>query len=310
VLLSLVDLAAEGALDALLVGQDDAAEFGWTRRDLRVVASAIRDRDTGDRAWVTYGTDELAARLLARAVMMARGATPRVQVVYSYPENVHAVPRYEGQALDLTVTSHITTAGCRRVTSDPDLLMFVHNFPDAQEEAPHQRPYDRRTLDAFFESLGRAAAAGTPRGLADLRYSNGADRILVGRLLEAPRAYGIRAYGGWNTASNALGLALAQALLATEDTGRAFTIVRLLDDWAYQAGVRQRLAAEVLPRFPGAAAQDVGPAYRACAGAARAWLRQEYVPPLEHCFGCRIAIDRVEFPWKRLFNVALDVRLS
>ena len=37
VLLTLVDLAADGVLDALLIGQDDAAEYGWTRRDLRAV---------------------------------------------------------------------------------------------------------------------------------------------------------------------------------------------------------------------------------------------------------------------------------
>jgi len=164
VLLSLADLAAQGILDALLVGQDDAAEFGWTRRDLRAVESAIHDRGPSSRAWVTYGTDELAVRLLARAVLTERGARPGVAVVYSYPENRHGIPRYEGQALDLTVTSHIATAGCRRVESDPGLTLFVHNFPGAQEEAPDQRPYDPGELDAFCGALATAAASGHPCG--------------------------------------------------------------------------------------------------------------------------------------------------
>ena len=43
-----------------------------------------------------------------------------------------------GQALDHTVTSHIATAGGRRVARGEELLLFVHNFPGAQEEAPHQ----------------------------------------------------------------------------------------------------------------------------------------------------------------------------
>jgi hypothetical protein len=310
VLLALVALAAEGVLDALLVGQDDAAEFGWTRRDLRAVETAIGERGAADRAWVTYGTDELAVRLLARAHLADRGVAPRVQVVYSRPDNVHAIPRYEGQALDLTVTSHIATAGCRRVRAGPDLALFVHNFPGAQEEAPHQRPYDPGELDAFVEALAGAAASGTPCGLADVRYSNGADRTLVSRLLEAPRAYGIRAYGGWNTMSNTLGMALAQALLPPGDAGEAFTILRLLDDWAYQAGVRQRLAADVLPRYPGAGAQDIGEAYQACAEACRSWLQREYVPPLERCFGRRISVEHVGFPWRRLFNVDLRIRVG
>ncbi len=310
VLLSLVDLAGRGTLDALLVGQDDAAPFGWTRRDLRAVESAIRDRGASPRAWVTYGTDELAVRLLARAVLAARDETPSVGVVYAFPDRREAIPRYEGQAIDATVTSHIVTAGCRRVAANPDLLLAVNNFPGDQEEAPDQTPYDLRVLDGLVEALGGAAAAGRPCGLADVRYSNGADRTLVARLVAAPNAYGIRAYGGWNTMSNTLGMVLAQALLARGASGRAFTILRLLDDWGYQAGVRQRLAAEILPDYPGAAAQDIAGAYGACQAAARRWLEAEYVPPLDRCFGCRIAIDRVDFPWRRLFHVDLGIRVD
>ncbi len=47
VLLTLVDLAAARTLDALLVGQDDAAEYGWTRRDLDAVETAIAERGAG-----------------------------------------------------------------------------------------------------------------------------------------------------------------------------------------------------------------------------------------------------------------------
>jgi hypothetical protein len=310
VLLSLVDMAAAGTLDALLIGQDDAAEFGWTRRDLRDVAAAIQNRGAGSRAWVTYGTDELNARLLARAFLSTTGASPGVCVVYSHPENVRAIPRYEGQALDLTVSSHITTAGCRRVRSDPDLTLFVHNFPGAQEEAPHQTPYDPRDLDTFLETLGGSSAAGTPCALADVRYSNGADRTLVARLLAAPQAYGVRAYGGWNTMSNTLGMALAQAILPPGDAGRAFTILRFLDDWGYQANVRQRLGAEILPRYPGATTQNIGDAYQACAGAGREWLQADCAPLLARCFGARISVEHVGFPWKRLFHVDLGVRIE
>jgi len=312
VLLALVEMAADGALDALLVGQDDAAEYGWTRRDLRAVATAIQERGAGARAWVTYGTDELGARLLARAVVEAGSDRPRVRVVYAYPDNRGAIPRYEGQAIDATVTSHIETAACRRVAGEADLALFVHNFPGAQEEAPHQRPDDAGALgalDAFLEALGVAASRG-PCGLADVRYANGADRTLVGRLLASPWRQEPRAYGGWNTMSNALGMTLAQSLLPANDASRAFTILRLLDDWAYQANVRQRLAAEILPQYPRSDPSDLGDAYPACQAAAREWLAREFVPPLERCFGCRIAVERLEFPWRRLFNVELGLRLE
>jgi Protein of unknown function (DUF4127) len=310
VLLSLVDLAADGVLDALLIGQDDAAEWGLTRRDLHSVEAAIRERRASDRAWVTYGTDELGARLLARAVVNAEERTPGVRVIYSVPENRMAIPRYEGQALDLTVGSHIATAGCRRVEADPDVALFVHNFPGTQEEAPHQRSYDAVELRPFIGALEAAAARGVPCGLADVRYSNGADRTLVDVLLDAPDARGLRAYGGWNTMSNTLGMVLTQTLLPSGAAARAFLIQRFLDDWAYQAVIRQRLAGEILPLYPGVGSQKIGQAQGACASAARRWLEQEFIPPLERCFRCRIIIDRVSFPWERLFNIELGITVT
>jgi len=310
VLLSLVDLAARGIVDALLVGQDDAAEFGLTRRDLRAIEEAIADRGAAARAWVTHGTDELAVRLLARAVLAEHRANPRVRVVYSCPENRAAIPRYEGQALDMTVTSHLVTAGCSRVTDGEDYTLFVQNFPGAQEEAPFQRPYDPEDLAPFWDALASAAASGIPLGIADVRYSNGADRTFVGRLLDVPRGYGMRAYGGWNTMSNTLGMVLAQTLLPGGPASRAFTILRLLDDWAYQAIVRQRLAEETLPRYPGAHPQGLGEALLPCTEAARTWLARDCVPAIERCFGCRISIEGVGFPWNRLFEIDLRLKVA
>jgi hypothetical protein len=81
VLLSLVAQASRGEVDGLLIGQDDAAEYGLTRRDLRAVESAILNHGAAARAWVTYGTDELAVRLLARAWLAAERQTPPVRVV-------------------------------------------------------------------------------------------------------------------------------------------------------------------------------------------------------------------------------------
>ena len=310
VLLSLVDQTADGGIDALLVGQDDAAEFGLTRRDLAAVEAAIADRGAGSRAWVTYGTDELAVRLLARTWLAARQCRPAVRVIFAYPENRQAIPRYEGQALDRTVSSHIATAGCRRVEDGAELTLFVHNFPEAQLEAPDQGAYDPAGLESFLDALRSAAHARARLAIADVRYSNGGDITFVSRLLAAPRAYGTLAYGGWNTASNTLGMALAQAILADGDAGERFTILRLLDDWGYQAGVRQRLAAEVVPRYPQAAPQNLGSALGPCAEAARTWLANEYVPQLEHCFRRRIMLTRVGFPWQRLFEVELDIAVA
>jgi hypothetical protein len=310
VLLSLVDLAARGDVDGLLVGQDDTAEFGLTRRDLRALEAAIEERGAGGSAWVTYGTDELTVRLLARALLASEQRAPGVRVVYAYPEHRDLIPRYEGQALDRTVTSHITTAGCRRVEDQADLTLFVHNFPGVQREAPDQEPYDPGVLAPFLDALAAARAQGLAFGVADIRYSNGADRTFVQRLLDVSHAFGTLAYGGWNTASNTLGMVMAQALLPGGPASQAFTLMRFLDDWGYQAGIRQRLATEIVPRHPGALAQSLGPALVPCAEAALSWFARDYTPVLERCFGRRIAVTRVGFPWERLFEVDLELAIT
>jgi hypothetical protein len=310
VLLSLVAHASRGDVDGLLIGQDDAAEYGLTRRDLQAVEVAIVDQGATERAWTTYGTDELAVRLLARAWLAAHRRPAGVRVVYAYPDNRDAIPRYEGQSLDRTVSSHISTAGAHRVEEGETLVLFVHNFPGAQQESPRQEPYDPRSLDPFLAAVAARAAGEHPFAVADVRYSNGADRTFVERLLTVPGIRSLRAYGGWNTSSNSIGMALAQALLPAGPAAQAFTVMRFLDDWAYQAGVRQRLAWEVVPRYPGASPERLGPALRPCAEAARGWLEREYVPALAHCFGRQISVPWVGFPWERLFEIDLEVAVG
>jgi len=307
VLLALVACASRGEVDGLLIGQDDAAEYGLTRRDLRAVEAAIADQGAASRAWVTYGTDELAARLLARAWLAAQGQTPPVRVVYAYPDHRDAIPRYEGQSLDRTLSSHIATVGARRVERGEALMLCVHNFPGPQQEAPLQEPYDPQVLGPFLAAVAAAAARGHPFAVADVRYSNGADRTFVRQLLDVPGAPAMRAYGGWNTSSNTIGMALAQALLPSGPASQAFTLTRFLDDWAYQADVRQRLDTEVVPRYPGATRERLGPALAACAGAARRWLEGEHAPALARCFGRQITITTIGFPWERLFEIEIEV---
>jgi hypothetical protein len=208
------------------------------------------------------------------------------------------------------VRSHLATAGCRSVDHGQDLTLFVHNFPSAQEEAPFQEPYDPGVLGPFFSTVASEAASARPFAVADVRYANGADRTFVDGLLKVPGAARMRAYGGWNTSSNTVGMVLAQALLPDGQASQAFTVMRFLDDWGYQAAVRQRLASEILAHYPGASAQRLGPALGPCAEAAQAWLGREYAPALAQTFGRRIAVTRIGFPWERLFEIDLEVVLD
>ena len=87
-----------------------------------------------------------------------------------------------------------------------------------------------------------------PYMIADVRFANGADNNFVKELLKnkIDDKY-FCGYSAWNTSANSLGSLICGAkikYLAKKYNSSAFKklqITRFLDDWAYQANIRQLL---------------------------------------------------------------------
>jgi len=96
-------------------------------------------------------------------------------------------------------------------------------------------------------------------GIADVSFVNGSDNALMEELNRRHLLYEVQSYSGWNTPTNSVGFALAQGVLARAmketDKNRLLTI-RYMDDWAYQANVRQVVARQ-LSWFEGAGVYNV-----------------------------------------------------
>ena len=106
-----------------------------------------------------------------------------------------------------------------------------------------------KTVSTGDEKLDYFMQQNKPVAVADIAYGNGADNALVKELFNEGKAYRVAAYGGWNTAGNTIGFALAQGLLAprmTEAGKDNLLNIRYLDDWAYQANVRMKVSAELI----------------------------------------------------------------
>ena len=83
--------------------------------------------------------------------------------------------------------------------------------------------------------------------VADIKYANGADNALMNILEQKNLLFRLKAYSGWNTATNSTGFALGTGMLARKMTNAAknhLLTVRYLDDWAYQANVRAQVGTE------------------------------------------------------------------
>jgi hypothetical protein len=314
--IELLMLAGQGAIAALLIGQDDAEPHGFTRADLAVLRR-FAGRTGGARAHVSIGADELNARLLARLVVDVARITPRVAVRYTFPEARRSVPRYEPQPLDETVTTHLAAAGCAAVDDDPEIVLWVHNFAGVQQrESIDQRGAPPAPVRQVAAALNEAASRGIVCACADVRFANGADDALVHSLLARENLAGLSGYAGWNTCSNTLGTALAQAVLMhfararvsevrIRQIRRRFLTRRLLDDWGYQAVVRPWLSGQVVPSL-GGAATDLASVEDLVRNAAIAKFRQDVLPSVERALGPS-NLTGIEFPWHRLFEI--DVHL-
>lgn len=311
-ILDLCALASRGVIHHLLVGQDDTPPVGLARSDLAAIRSHVA-RSSTDRVLVTHGADELCLRLLARATGDLLGVRPRVEIAYTWPQAASRVPRYESAPLDGTVREHLESVGATVAESGGDAFLLVHNFPEeTQPEAGDPRAPDVDALERARAMLRGHRAA---KGVADVRYANGADDLFARMLLAHPRALGIAAYAGWNTASNTLGTALAHLILAwharegrlpaSGSPHRQALLDRFLDDWGYQAVVRPLLLEDARGR--GVEPDHLREASPVLRQRALDLFRREVLPALTIVFGA-VALESIDFPWGRLFEAEIMAR--
>lgn len=315
----LIAAASRGVFRYLVIGQDDTAPGSPSQAD-RTTLQAQAGALSATNVLLTSGTDELNARLLARWLNDLTGAAPAVQVLYTYPETVEEVPRYEAVPLRQTVDEHVRSAGCRRDGDDAEILLWVHNFEDHQQEAAYQTGMlDVGMVDTVMDVVREAVRKERVVALADVRFANGADRALVARLLEEPRFAGIAAYAGWNTSSNSLGSVIAYATVAhhlragsvagDDRMYRQAFLTRIMDDWGYQAIVRPQLTRWLDER--GGSAGDLGQHESTLEAAALEKFRGEVLPALRRSFPDEpAALRRAAFPWHRLFEIRLELEAA
>src|SRR5690606_34913751 len=113
-------------------------------------------------------------------------------------------------------------------------------------------------------------------------------------------------FGGWNTAGNALGSAVAlgcaAALGADPRALQLAVAARFVDDWLYQARVRSKLLLQSELRPLGLGGFVPQARLRAVEEQARGWLNEEL-----RAFGMAYSVKRLALPWQRVFEIDYDL---
>jgi len=247
-----------------------------------------------------------------------------VAVEYADQDGSLLVPRYENQPLRETVESQVRAAGALPAApAQADAVLFVHTPIGVQIESADAPPVgESPRLAAQAEDLvaetRQASAAGRLVGLADVAYANGADPELIAALARRGGAAHLTAYAGWNTASNTIGTVITQLCLAAApaigqaeqpQSSRPFLACRLLDDYGYQSRVRKqalRRAAETKAN-PYALGEQWPDFEASVRGELQPLAHRLYSDLLGAEGGGLAEAVRVSLPWRRLFEVEVDI---
>lgn len=306
----LIDDARKGVFTYYSLGHDDnsvSTQSSLESKYLEMAGDGIPKTAFGSFP----GADQLGLLLITRASNDFNNYHPKITVIYPLGGGEKTVPRYDGQAIGKTIASHVEAIGGTMVDNErPDLLLAV-NTPlttSTTESANFENfPIMLQSTRDFLTQIEKAVNRGIPVSIVDMAFSNGSDNTLVYGLYQDQMMYRLAAYNGWNTASNSVGYGIAQGVLSkymTADAHRDMLTTQYLDNWAYQANVRdyiyrmqQKLEAGVVTQYYPTLNEE---------------LQSRTKEQLQRYASTYLGIDPktvdVTLPWQRLFEVYVDVK--
>ncbi len=225
-----IEWQKEGLFEELIFSKDDCAESGFNVDEAKELESLGGKTKTG--------ADEIPLSLLASAIKKKIKVYPE----FLEPEWKNSVSNYEDISIEKSVLGQLELGGFEIVSTedDADLVLIINNFIKKQGELV----MGWKTQGEYH---GNFKLPNKPYCVADVRYANGADNSFVNDLLIKIDMKDFYGYAAWNTSANTLGSLLAgvkvkwQAKKYNDKAFKKLQMIRFLDDWAYQANVRNKI---------------------------------------------------------------------
>ncbi len=248
----LIELTSKGDINYLALGCDDNAKYSQTNKERRQLDTYGKELLTGQQYQSVAGIDELGYILLTRAVNNLQGDIPFVSVHYADGTGANTIPAYSNEPIKNSIATHIKMAGGMQIPNDKraDLVFMVNTNFDGTTGAANEpnNTYTGKANDNvknFVNMVDMAIKSGKKVGIGDITFGNGSDNSLMFSLYRHDLLDKLNSYSGWNTPTNSTGYALAMGMSAnyTDRVGILKMLeVRYLDDWLYQANIRQAVA--------------------------------------------------------------------
>ena len=304
----LIDLLRKrGTFRYLTLGRDDNAPFSQTHLESRHLTEA--GADLGKSRFQTMaGIDEIALLMLTRAVNEQRNEIPFVYPRYNWGRGADTVPAYSDEKISTSVSDAVLAAGGMlvRAPENADVVLTLNTNPDGrtyEANAVMNDGVQREGTMYFADLVADYVAKGYPVAVADIAFANGADNALMAELQRRGLLYKIQAYAGWNTPTNSSGFALGEGMLVRHMDGDSvdhLLTTRYLDDWAYQANIRNTIARQLTwlrgDGFYGSLGTKMDAVSMRSSRMMNRFI-EENLPPI-----AEVDTVTVTFPWNRMFE--------
>jgi len=291
----------------LTLGRDDNAPFSQTHLESRHLTEA--GADLGKTRFQTMaGIDEIALLMLTRAVNEQKHEIPFVFARYNWGRGADTVPAYSDEKIGTSISDAVLAAGGMmvRAPEKADVVLAVNTNPDGRTYEANAMLNDgtpREGTTYFADIVSDYTAKGYPVSVADIAFANGSDNALMTELQKRGLLYKIQAYAGWNTPTNSSGFALGEGMLVRHmdaDSIDHLLTTRYLDDWAYQANVRNTIARQLTWLRGDGFYGSLGTKMDAVSMRSTRMMNrfiEENLPPI-----AEVDSVVVTFPWNRMFE--------
>lgn len=307
----LTRMARNGKFHYFAIGKDDNAPLSATHMEGRKISLSTFDMSR-DCFQILDGVDQLGLLLIARAYNEANGTKPSVYPLYSVGAGASTLPQYSDARLQDSVPQQIIAAGAVQAQSadNADLILALNTPQDGivkDSTADDNQPFASVANKNFVGLIGKQLQSGHSVSLADISYSNGADNGFMQLLSNSGELEHLTAYNGWNTVDNAVGYAIAQGLIARDMSSEARSRLlrqRLIDDWFYQSNARRSVSNELEKHNREDLKYDLATEEKVILQQVTADC-QRMVNDCPLTKGTKFSLS---FPWKRLFEVDVEIK--
>ncbi len=316
--IKMIELASEGIVDFLTIGQDDASAHGLHKKEKRNLEGLVAELAIEEKVKIIGGADEIGMMLSSKCIAGEK-IKPKIFVVASNEEWMGQVPLYEDKALIDSVEDHVLSLGglITGKRSEADIILFI-NTPlkkhiDLFLEGSRMT---NRNFDSFVKDIKKELNSGRVVAIADTSYVNGADPEFMKALLTSVPIENLAAFSAWNTASNSIGATLAHLFLFLfmknmreekwKKIHRAYLAERFIDDYLYQTLLRPRIKKDLIERA--VSIYDLGEHYPTVE-----WVVKKELGDMASSFLARHFKDlknvrfNIALPWPRIFEADVDV---